>query len=383
MTAGRSGLRWALGAVWVLAAAPARGAPIGPGVEAVAVLGLEADLSNDLGAKSLTNALRQQVLDSAEYTLGGESAPLAVKAGEAKCSLKGLRRPLTEASDLSFDGACLARLGQQVGAKRYFWGHVYSEGSRPFVRVHLWREGEPDRAVTMPYDEAERDRLAERIYRKLATPEKVGDVALTGAAALEGEVFVDGRARGPMRPRVELTLPGGEHAFELRNAGEVVARAKAVVIAGAWVDVRLEAGGEAAVAAPAPFVRVSDIPPLTRRREPSAWPWVFGGVGVAGLIGAGAFFSLYRGEQGELDDACAPDKSCRGQQASIDRSKRYSALSLVSLGVGVGAGVGLYFSLASRRPQSEALDGRARASLWGGVSPLAGGGAAALAGGRF
>jgi hypothetical protein len=371
---------WGLGAALLGAGAPAGAAPIGPGVETTAVLGLEADLSNDLGAKTLTNALRQQVLDSAEYTLSGESPPLALKAGEAKCSLKGLRRPLTEASDLSFDAACLGRLGAILGVRRYFWGHVYSEGSRPFVRLHLWREGEPDRAVTLPYDDAERERLAERLYRKLALPEKVGDVALTSAGPLEGELYVDGKARGALRPRVELTLLAGEHSFELRRDGKVVAEAKALVITGGWIDVRLDPA--APTPAPPPPVRVSDIPPVTKSRESSPWPWVFGGVAAAGLVGAGAFFALYRGEQGELGDACAPDKSCRGQQGAIDRSRLYSGLSLASLGVGVGAGVGWYFSLTSR-PPAGVVESRARAGLWGGVTPLAGGGAAALAGGRF
>jgi hypothetical protein len=379
MRAYRFAAAWAFGTSLLGAGQLGRAAPIGPGVETVAVLGLEADLSNDFGAKTLTNALRQQVLDSAEYTLGGESPPLAVKAGEAKCSLKGLRRPLTEASDLSFDGPCLSRLGGLLGVKRYFWGHLYSEGSRPFVRLHLWREGEPDRAVTLPYDEAERDRLAERLYRKLSIPEKVGDVALTSSGPLEGELYVDGKANGPLRPRVELTLPGGEHSVELRRDGKAVAQARAQVVVGAWVDVRLEP----AIAPPEPPpVRVREIPPLTRRHERSPWPWVFGGVAAASAVSSGVFFALYRGQQGDLDDACAPDKSCRGQQGAIDRSRMYSALSLASLGVGVGAGVGLYFSLTARQPP-EVVESQARAGVWGGVTPLAGGGAAALASGRF
>lgn len=372
---------WALGAALLGASMAGQAAPIGPGVEAAAVLGIEAELSLDLEAKTLTNALRQQVLGSAEYTMSGESPPLAVRAGEAKCSLKGLRRPLTEASDLSFDAPCLGRLGALLGVKRYFWGHLYSEGSRPFVRLHLWQEGQPDRSVTLPYSDSERERLAERLYRKLVMPEKVGDVVLTTALPLEGEVYVDGEGRGRPWPRAELTLLGGEHSFELRRDGKTVAKARAQVMPGAWVDVRLEATPEPAPP-PALAWRISDILAPTVRREGSAWPWVFGGVGVAGMVGAGAFFALYRGEQGDLNDACTPDKRCRGQQEAIDRSKLYSTLSLVSLGVGVGAGVGLYFSLAS--PRSPEVAGAARSgNLWGGVTPLANGGAAALAGGRF
>ncbi|HEU4534877.1 MAG TPA: hypothetical protein VFS00_12195 [Polyangiaceae bacterium] len=309
---------WGLGFALAGASASGQAAPIGPGVEALAVVGLEAELSQDHAAKTLTNALRQQVLASAEYTISGESPPLAVRAGEAKCSLKGLRRPLTEASDLSFDAACLGRLGALLGVKRYFWGHLYSEGSRPFVRLHLWQEGQPDRSVTLPYGDSERERLAERLYLKLVMPEKVGDVVLTTAPPLEGEVYVDGEARGRPWPRTELTLPGGEHSFELRRDGKTVARTKAQVMPGAWVDVRLDPASEPPPA-PAPARFSYAPPPAPAAREGSPWPWVFGGVGAAGLIGAGAFFALYRGEQGDLNDACTPDKRCRGQQEAIDR----------------------------------------------------------------
>ncbi len=373
----------ALGALGATLGAPASGraAPGGQPVVETAVLGLEAEGTNEVAARLLTGALRQQVLGSEDFALRGESPPLVVKAGEARCPLKRLRRPLREASDRVFDAPCLKRLGQLLGARRFFWGHLYDGGARPLVKLHLWREGEPDRVATLPYDEWARDRVAERLYRKLASPEKVGDVMLTSATLSEGELFVDGKGAGHFAGKVELTLLAGEHTFELRREGKVLEKARARVTARASGEARLEPAVVAPLPRPAPRpVRVRPEPNVNNAR--AVWPWVLGGVGVAGLVGAGAFYALYRGEQGELDDTCAPDKSCRGQQGAIDRSRLYSSLSLASIGVGVGAGVGAYVVWRSSA-RRETTGSWAAPRAWAGVAPLGLGGAAAFVRGEF
>ncbi|MCU0686512.1 MAG: hypothetical protein MUF34_30410 [Polyangiaceae bacterium] len=376
---GARGALFALGALWalLLTAPGAWAAPAELSVETV-VLGLEAETMNESAARALTNALRQQVLASEDSALRGESPPLVVKAGEARCPLKRLRRPLREASDRVFDAPCLRRLGTLLGARRFFWGHLYNDAGRAIIKLHLWREDEPDRVATLPYETGAQDRLAERLFRKLSSPDKMGDVAITTRTPLEGDLYVDGKLVGVFGPRNELTLPGGEHAFEVRRGSKVVARAKTRVVEHRTTEVRLDAVVEAPPPRTAP--RVVEVRPAAASGR-AVWPWVAGGVGVAGLVGAGAFFALYRGEQGDLGDACAPDKSCRGQQETIDRSKLYSTLSLVSLGVGVGAGAGAYFLWrASRREPSSAL---ATPPVWVGLAPLGHGGAAAFAIGRF
>src|SRR5687767_6611443 len=85
-------------------------APMGFGVEAAQVLDLHADLGNDVAAKTMTNALRQRVLESKEFTLNGESQLLFSAAREAKCPLKHWARPMVAANDRAFDEGCLRRI---------------------------------------------------------------------------------------------------------------------------------------------------------------------------------------------------------------------------------------------------------------------------------
>jgi hypothetical protein len=352
----------------VLAATPALAAPMGPGVEPVAVLLLEADPGQDLAAKTLTNALRQRVLDSAEYTLNGASPPLIATAYEVKCPLKGLKHPLTEATEKVFDAPCLRRVGAELGARRFFWGLVYAEGATSFVRLHFWQDGQLDRVTTLPYD-AQRDRLADRLYRKLVTPNAVGDVKLAGGPA--GELFVDGQPAGAYVAGVELTLATGEHLLEVRDGPRVLARGRA----------RIEPKGHSEaimmpVAEAAPPLSQSpshDPPPITVRPKASAWPWVLGGVGVAGLAGAGVFYALRSGELRDLERSCYGRACIPDQQGAVDRAGRYGTLSVASLGVGFAASAGLvtYLVMAKREPR-----------VMGGFLPVAGGAAVSL-GGRF
>jgi hypothetical protein len=370
-----------------------RAAPMGPGVETVTVMAIEADLVNDLASKTLTNALRQQVLDSTEYTVSGESPSLLVKAGEAKCSLKGLGRPLHEGSDLTFDKPCLKRLGTLLGARRYFWGHLYNVGSRPFVKLHLWQDGIPDRSVTLPYEGTGREGVAERLYRKLVTPEMVGDVVVLGAPSLEGELFVDGKGRGAFKPRLELTLTSGEHAFEVRRGNEALARVKVRITAGQWSEAHLEPvrpGQPPLAAVEAP---VSEPPPIYVRPARTAWPWVLGGVGVAGLAGAGVLYGLRSGQESDLDDLCTLPCPTRARD-TLDRSNLYGTLSFVSLSVGIAALTGsaaLFVYEGARRERLAAGPGApgaaqarnvgsTRPQLVGAISPLAGGAAATISG---
>lgn len=371
----------AAGVVFALLACarPSRAAPVGPGTEGVAVLGLEADLGNDHAAKTLTNALRQQVLDSAEYTLAGLSPPLVAKAVEAKCALRGMGLPLGEASDLALDGPCLKRLGARLKIARYFWGHLYNERGRPLVKLHLWQEGRPDRSVTLPYDDGGRERLAERLYRKLVTPDEVGDVTLSGGGDVEGELYVDGKPQGRFVAGVELTLTVGKHAVEIRAPERIVATAAVSIAPGARDELRLEA-----IAAPAP------TPPPAARSRPSApppreetdpVPWALGGVGAAGLVGAGVFFGLYQGQKSDLERACVDRRCPADRGGDIERTNRYGALSLVSLGVGVAGGVGL-LTYRLVRPRRPGVDGARGASWVGSLQPLPGGAAASVRG-RF
>ncbi|HEU4409622.1 MAG TPA: hypothetical protein VFS43_30485 [Polyangiaceae bacterium] len=368
----RAAARARLAAVGLLASLgspPAQAAPMGAGTESIMVMALEADLVNDHLAKTLTNALRQQVLDAPEYTLGGMSPSLIVRAAEVKCQLKGLGRPLTPGSDLAFDGPCLKRIAGTMRAKRYLWGYIFNEGSRPTVRLHLWQEGEPDRSVTLPYDGRPREQMAERLYRKLLTPEKVGDVKVVSDATFEGELVIDDVTQGPFVPGFEVTLLGGDHVFEVRRRGKPLAHAKAQVVPGRWAEVALARVVEPAPALPPP--PAASVVFVSPRSSP--WPWVLGGAGVAGLAGAGLFFGLRQGERGDLAQACGGRACPPGQQSTVDRADLYGTLSAVSLGVGLAAGAGLVtYALLPKRAPAPSV----------GVIPVTGG-ALTSVGGRF
>jgi hypothetical protein len=337
---------------------------MGIGVEPAAVYAIASDLESDLPAKALTNALRQLVLDGPDFALNTLGGSLVTAALNVKCKMSG-KGILPDES--SFDEKCLAKLGRHISARRFFWGFVTGREGRPVVRLHFWQEGRGDRVATLPYDDSARERVAARLYAKLVTPERVGDLAVVGPA--EGELVVDGRAEGTYAPGTELTLIAGEHNLEVRQGPRVVARAHARVVAGAQAAVTLEAVAAPAVAAP--LAPVNEPPRVTIRPKPSAWPWVLGGATAAGLAGAGAFWALRAGEASDLSKACA-DKRCPERDAgAVDRGRTWTALSAASLGVGVAAGAGLAAYLVTSRRSPP---------LAGALVPLPGGAAAALSG---
>ncbi|HEU4534155.1 MAG TPA: hypothetical protein VFS00_08555, partial [Polyangiaceae bacterium] len=245
-------------------------------------------------------------------------------------------------------------------------GLVYAEGAAAFVRLHFWQDGQPDRAATLPYDATQRDRLADRFYRKLVTPHAVGDVELTGGPA--GELFVDGTPAGAYVTGAELTLATGEHVLEVRDGPRVLARGRTRIEPGGRSQATLMPVAELAPPPPPPD---HGPPPIVVRPRPSAWPWVLGGVGVAGLAGAGTLFALRQSELRDLEQSCYGRACTPDQQRAVDRAGRYGTLSVASLGVGLAAGAGLvtYLIMAKREPR-----------VMGGFAPIAGGAAVSLGG---
>lgn len=356
----RRGAALALGLA-LAAPATASAAPMGSGAGPVGVYAIDGDRAGEHAAKTLTNVLRQQILDAPDHTLGGESPLLLLTARDLRCRV-------VSSGEWPFDDACLKKLGRFLGMPRFFWGFVSSDGGRLVVRLHLWQEGKPDRVAELPYDAAARGRLVARLYRKLVTPESVGDVSLSGDAS--GELAVDGRDEGPYAPGVELTLPAGERAIEVRRGDRVVARARVAVEAGGRAEARLEPVVEAAPAPP-PGRMPSEPPATVVRPRASAWPWVLGGVGVAGLAGAGVFWGLRSSARADLDGACAGRACLPSERGAADRASHYRTLSAVSLGVGVAAGAGLaaYLLTPGKRPP-----------VSGAVVPVAGGAAVGVGG---
>ncbi|HEU4412858.1 MAG TPA: hypothetical protein VFS43_46890 [Polyangiaceae bacterium] len=368
MSVGRLGRLARLSVVATLATpAAARAAPMGHGVEPVAVLALASDLDDDFAQKTLTNAVRQAVLDGPQYALSGDSPPLVATAAELKCKLGGRDSLLPD--ERSFDDACLKKLARRLDVRRVFWGFVTAREGKPVVRLHLWQQGQGDRVASLPYDPTQRDRIAERLYKKLVTPTAVGDVALSGAGA--GELFVDGRPAGPYADSIELTLETGLHDLELRRGGRTIAWTRVRIEPGGRSEARLAPVAETAPPSNPPPALPRDPPPVTIRPRLSAWPWVLGGAAAAGLTASGVFWALRLDAKSELRRACADGTCPDRERATLDRGERYTALAGVSLGIGIAAGVGLgAYLLTSRRARPVA----------GVVVPLPGGGAVGVAG---
>lgn len=336
----------------------------------------------DQKAQALTNSLRDVIFDANEFALNTDNPQLLPLAQDAKCDVRGFDVALSEASDRGMSKACLERLGKRLGAKGgYFWGYLYAgEGGRKMVKLHLWQQGE-DRAIALAYDEGDRKRLAERLYRHLVSPGKVGDARFVAeGGVVRGELSINGRTRGAFDgAAVELTLPLGDVTAEVRSGDRVLARGKGVVTASGVAAVRLTPVAEPASPArvePLAGARLSTTPPAVE--GPSALPWVLGGVGVAGLLGSGVLFGLNRSEWSGLAEDCA-GKACASDRGDvIDRGNLYGTLSLVSLGVGV-VGVGLATYLFVN--EADRGEKAARAPRFvGAVRPLPGGLGAALGG---
>ncbi len=344
---------------------------------------------DDYQAIRLTKALEQRALSSREQRLVNSNQSLLVLLERARCgnafrqsAYAGGSSTLDERSGQGVEGECLTRLASMLGAPggpaaQYLWGYVHRDHrGQLYATVHLWRRGEADHRVTMPLDErAPAEALAERLYRHLFEASKVGDLRIEAPAGVGGELSIDGVARGPFRSGDEFTLDAGEHRLELRRDGRRVAAARAQVQTGAMGVALLAPEG----AASAP----TEAPAGPSRGSPSALPWVFGGIGVAGLAGALTFQLLRRGAENDLEQRCVAGQWCFPQeQSTIDRSDNYATLSAVSLGV-AAAGFGAAALYLWARPKATApVRASGSAAVTGGVYPVAGG-AGAFVLGRF
>jgi hypothetical protein len=254
-------------------------------------------------------------------------------------------------------------------------------GGLRWVKARLWQGDGAEVSKALPFETeaSARERLADRLYLHLSRPEEAADVRLTASADVSGgELWVDGKAQGAFAPGLELTVKAGEHAFEVRRDGKALAEAKAMAKAGTTTELALAAVFRPRTDIPIEFPDPPPhvVPPPAPRR--SAWPWVAGGVGAAGLVGAGVFYALRQGKESDLDKLCGADPCPSRVRDDIDRSKLYGTLSVVSLGVGV-AGVATSAALFLTESKRRDTAGSAL-RVHGFVLPQPGGGAAALVG---
>ncbi|HEU4410961.1 MAG TPA: hypothetical protein VFS43_37255 [Polyangiaceae bacterium] len=379
-------------------AAPDRAPDKGGAARDVHVVHVASGARDAYEALKLTKALEQRVLQSRGVRLVNSNKSLLALLDQVKCGQPFMAKALDKTAALGeragddIDAACLTKVAVPLGApfdaaERFFWGWVYRDAAaKPMVTLNYWERAQPERKITLPLLEPF-DRLADRLIQHLVYPGRVGDVRVASSKPLKGELFVGTESQGRFEGEpIELTLPVGAHAFELRNGEKVLARGRGVILSRESRQVVLEpVSSEPAAPPPPPTAKPPiDAPPPPPSTGPAPWGWVAGAAGVAGLAGAGTFFALHRGAESDLRQQCSLNNNCpEAAQSDLDRSNLFGTLAPISLGVGVlGLGAATYLLVLRPEPaQSTAAPARVR--ITGGAAPLAGGGAAALLLGSF
>jgi hypothetical protein len=273
----RAPLTLLLGAFTCALAAPVHAAPPGPNTPAVHVLEIYTDDADDQ-AKALTLAVKSKVRTSKEYALADSDKALGVYLAQFKCG------------DIP-DVVCQGKIGDNLKADRYIWGIVRKDGAELAIDIHLWQKGQNEvrqqlkiSANLTDANDPALQQVAEQLVNKLVNFGKVGIAHLASAQSIDGELFVDNTSMGRFtNGQAELTLPIGEHKFEVRAQGKVVAQGAGRVSPTATVDVDLVA------------ITKSEQPPPPPA-EGSSWkrPAGYAAVGVGGALLIGGVVSMLK-----------------------------------------------------------------------------------------
>lgn len=331
----------------VVHAAPAAAA--GPPIYVLEVSTEDADDQ----AKALTSALKSRVKALPDRTLGEADISLQVVVLALKCG------------DVP-DAACQGKIAEKINAQAYVWGTMRKQaGNQVLADLHLWQKGQPEVRQQFTYSDNLTEaadpalvRLADQMVQKLLNFGKVGTVRVMAARSIAGQLLVDGKPSGTFtNGQAELTLPVGEHRFEVRNGDRTLASAMGKVSATGVLDVQLADGSG-----------VTDTGP-----QPGAGSWKktagYVGVGVGGAFILGGFYSMlkvnsvnkddkfdaYRRGFGADEDIC--DRADRGTPSKVpgaatpseakdlcSTGSTFQTLQYVFFGLGaVSAGAGAYF----------------------------------------
>lgn len=273
----RAPLTLLLGAFTCALAAPAFAAPPGPNTPPVHVLEIYTDDADDQ-AKALTIALKSKVRTSKDYSLGESDKALGVYLAQFKCG------------DVP-DSVCQTKIGDNLKADRYIWGTVRKDGADLAVDIHLWQKGQNEvrqqikiSANLTDANDPSLQQVAEQIVSKLVNFGKVGIAHLAAAQSIDGELFVDNTSMGRFtNGQAELTLPIGEHRFEVRAQGKLVAQGTGKVSPTATVDIELAA-----------IAKTEQPPPPPS--EGGSWkrPAGYAAVGVGGALIIGGVVSMLK-----------------------------------------------------------------------------------------
>jgi hypothetical protein len=196
---------------------------------------------------------------------------------------------------------------------------------------------------------------------------------------VETKILLDGKIVAEKLDGSSVTLDPGEHTvrWEPRDPELSPVEQKVVVALGEKNRVLTASLKRPATAASAtsgtPSAEPPPTAPLTLPAEPparSTWPWIAGGVGVAGLATFGVFQGLARAGKSDLESGCGRTHSCPDGDVAPVRTK--FLISGIGLGVGV---VGLATAGALF-----VFRGPASTKTTASAAPLPGGGSLSLAG---
>ena len=352
----------ALSAASVVCAAPARAA------NPTFVLEIATDDADDQ-AKALTNALKARIKATKDMALGDADVSLQVVLLQFKCG---------DVPDVS----CQARIGDKLNAREYIWGTMRKTPNRQVVAdLHYWQKDKPEVRqqftfsdnLTEPADPS-LQRLADQMLARLTQFGKLGVAKISFEQSIAGDLYVDGKPMGAFTNGLaELTVPIGEHRFEVRAGGKVLASASGVVSPTTPIEITLKAPSSGKPEEPPPEAGTA---PTWKR------PVGYVAVGVGGALILGGVYSMikvnsvnhdekftsYAKGFGPNEDVCqraqngavshAPGAGSPGEVKDLcDTGSQFQTLQLVFLGLGaVSAGAGAYLLLTA--PKQETSTGR-------------------------
>lgn len=279
-----------VGLAWGLSLSDAQAAPPGPNVYPLHVLELATDDADDQ-AKALSLALRARVRASKDFSLADGDFALGVFLAQLKCG---------DVPDVN----CQGQIAEKLKAERYVWGTMRkSAAGQVTADIHLWQRNQPEirqqisfgENMTVAEDPA-LQKLADQVLGKMSNSSKVGTAKLSGPHSLEGDLFVDGQGQGKFSlGSAELQLPIGDHQFEVRANGKVLAKGAGKVGPGNALELELI------------VLEKSDQAPAATTQASWKKPASYAAIGVGGaLILTAGFLTISNATGGlgnsELDD---------------------------------------------------------------------------------
>lgn len=163
-----------------------------------------------------------------------------------------------------------------------------------------------------------------------------------GKGAEAARIELDGVSLGTSSIGVDVPVDPGPHTVSAKAPGHepfsktVSVKEKQTET----VEVVLEETAAPTTAPPPSSGNVGkDTHPVEAKPHSKVVPFVIGGVGIASLGAAGAFYLLRNKAISDLDAACGPNRdNCpASSQSTYDNAKRYNLFSQIALGVGVAA----------------------------------------------